>query len=139
MRRAEPQTDCLLPLAEGVFRERCSGLWASAPFGPGRRAAPYRCPRTEASANEPRPGGPDGGVCRSEGTRSRGPNVTRDTIGSKDPDALKIPARRAEDYLTRNGSSPFQAEPRQGRFGEGPGNDPTNDVSAVVVDLCCGM
>jgi DNA (cytosine-5)-methyltransferase 1 len=27
----------------------------------------------------------------------------------------------------------------RGRVGEGPGNDPTNDVSAVVVDLCCGM
>jgi hypothetical protein len=39
--------------------------------------------------------------------------VTRDTIGSKDPDALKIPARRAADYLTRGGSSPFPAEPRQ--------------------------
>jgi hypothetical protein len=39
--------------------------------------------------------------------------MTRDTIGSKDPDALKIPARRAEDYLTKNGFSPFLAEPRQ--------------------------
>jgi len=34
-------------------------------------------------------------------------------IGSKDPDALKIPARRAESSLTGNCSSPFQAEPRQ--------------------------
>jgi len=33
-------------------------------------------------------------------------------IGSKDPDALKIPARRAESSLTGNCSSPFQAEPR---------------------------
>jgi hypothetical protein len=48
--------------------------------------------------------------------------VTRDTIGSKDPDALKIPARRAEDYLTRNGSSPFPAEPRH----------PVGDVLIVV-------
>ncbi len=44
--------------------------------------------------------------------------MTRDTIGSKDPDALKIPARRAEDYLTRDGSSPFPAEPRHDRFPE---------------------
>ena len=28
-------------------------------------------------------------------------------IGSKDPDALKIPARRAEFTLTENASSPF--------------------------------
>src|SRR5271168_3411418 len=32
-------------------------------------------------------------------------------IGSKDPDALKIPARRAEFTLTENASSPFHAEP----------------------------
>ena len=34
-------------------------------------------------------------------------------IGSKDPDALKIPARRAEFTLTENASSPFHAEPAQ--------------------------
>jgi len=34
-------------------------------------------------------------------------------IGSKDPDALKIPARRAEYSLTDSASSPVQAEPRQ--------------------------
>jgi len=32
-------------------------------------------------------------------------------IGSKDPDALKIPARRAEFTLTENASSPLHAEP----------------------------
>jgi hypothetical protein len=32
-------------------------------------------------------------------------------IGSKDPDALKIPARRAESTLTENARPPFQAEP----------------------------
>ena len=32
-------------------------------------------------------------------------------IGSKDPDALKIPARRAEYSLTESASSPVQAEP----------------------------
>jgi len=37
------------------------------------------------------------------------------SIGSKDPHALKIPARRAEYSLTENVASPFQAEPRQDR------------------------
>ena len=36
------------------------------------------------------------------------------SIGSKDPHALKIPARRAEYSLTENVASPFQAEPRHG-------------------------
>ena len=35
------------------------------------------------------------------------------SIGSKDPHALKIPARRAEYSLTENVASPFQVEPRQ--------------------------
>jgi hypothetical protein len=34
------------------------------------------------------------------------------SIGSKDPHALKIPARRAEYLLTENVASPIQAEPR---------------------------
>ena len=34
------------------------------------------------------------------------------SVGSKDPHALKIPARRAEYSLTENVDSPFQAEPR---------------------------
>ena len=34
-------------------------------------------------------------------------------IGSVDPDALKIPARRAEYSLTESALSPFQAEPTQ--------------------------
>jgi len=34
-------------------------------------------------------------------------------IGSKDPHALKIPARRAEYSLTGNARIPFQAEPEQ--------------------------
>jgi len=38
------------------------------------------------------------------------------SIGSKDPNALKIPARRAEYSLTENVASPFQAEPRQSPF-----------------------
>src|SRR5271167_531603 len=36
-------------------------------------------------------------------------------IGSKDPDALKIPARRAEFTLTENASSPLHAEPEHFR------------------------
>ena len=36
-------------------------------------------------------------------------------IGSKDPDASKIPARRAESTLTENARPPFQAEPEQSR------------------------
>jgi len=36
-------------------------------------------------------------------------------IGSKDPHALKIPARRAEYSLTENVASPFQAESRHAR------------------------
>jgi hypothetical protein len=36
-------------------------------------------------------------------------------IGSVDPDALKIPARRAECSLTENARSPFHAEPGQSR------------------------
>jgi hypothetical protein len=35
----------------------------------------------------------------------------KDHIGSVDPDALKIPARRAEYSLTENALSPFHAEP----------------------------
>ena len=34
-------------------------------------------------------------------------------IGSKDPNALKIPARRAECSLTENAPSPIHAEPKQ--------------------------
>ena len=39
------------------------------------------------------------------------------SIGSKDPHALKIPARRAEYSLTENVASPFQAEPRHDHSG----------------------
>jgi hypothetical protein len=40
-------------------------------------------------------------------------------IGSVDPDALKIPARRAEYSLTESALSPFHAEPRHHEaFGE---------------------
>jgi len=39
--------------------------------------------------------------------------ATQIAIGSKDPHALKIPARRAEYSLRENVASPFQAEPAQ--------------------------
>jgi hypothetical protein len=48
--------------------------------------------------------------------RKRGnqlPALRLPVIGSKDPDALKIPARRAEFTLTENASSPFHVEPEQ--------------------------
>jgi hypothetical protein len=38
---------------------------------------------------------------------------SRDHIGSVDPDALKIPARKAEYSLTESPLSPFHAEPTQ--------------------------
>jgi hypothetical protein len=44
----------------------------------------------------------------------RGSRLSRSSqnpIGSKDPHALKIPARRAECSLTGNARIPFQAEP----------------------------
>jgi hypothetical protein len=48
--------------------------------------------------------------------RKRGTNLLAllsTIIGLKDPDALKIPARRAEYSLTENAHSPFHAEPEQ--------------------------
>ena len=39
-----------------------------------------------------------------------------DLIGSIDPHALKIPARRAEYSLTENGLTPIPAEPRRRLF-----------------------
>src|SRR5712671_6585355 len=41
------------------------------------------------------------------------PRSSKNRIGSVDPDALKIPARRAECSLTENARSPFHAEPGQ--------------------------
>ena len=46
----------------------------------------------------------------------RGTHLSRSSqnpIGSKDPDALKIPARRAASTLTRSARSPVPAEPAQ--------------------------
>lgn len=42
--------------------------------------------------------------------------LQRDDIGSVDPHALKIPARRAEYSLPESALSPFQAEPTQNMF-----------------------
>src|SRR5215469_14388288 len=41
------------------------------------------------------------------------PRSSKNQIGSVDPNALKIPARRAECSLTVNARSPFHAEPGQ--------------------------
>src|SRR5437016_8283942 len=41
------------------------------------------------------------------------PRSSKNQIGSVDPDASKIPARRAECSLTENARSPFHAEPGQ--------------------------
>lgn len=38
---------------------------------------------------------------------------SKNPIGSVDPDALKIPARRAESTLTEDARLPFHAEPGQ--------------------------
>jgi hypothetical protein len=54
-------------------------------------------------------------------------------IGSKDPDALKIPARRAEFTLTESASSPFHAEPEQNNlFHGGKWPDPVGFVEEVA-------
>src|SRR5438876_6407504 len=56
--------------------------------------------------------------------RGRGTHLSRSPqthIGSKDPDALEIPARRAEYSLTENARSPFHAEPEHKRRAISPG------------------
>ena len=45
------------------------------------------------------------------GRGSHLPRTSQNPIGSKDPDALKIPARRAASTLTRSARSPVPAEP----------------------------
>jgi hypothetical protein len=45
------------------------------------------------------------------GARGHNPAPLPNSIRSKDPHALKIPARRAEYSLTENARSPFHAEP----------------------------
>src|SRR5439155_11846248 len=44
------------------------------------------------------------------------PRSSKNQIGSVDPDALKIPARRAEFTLTENARVPFHAEPGQFQY-----------------------
>src|SRR5438093_1318801 len=44
------------------------------------------------------------------------PRSSKNQIGSVDPDALKIPARRAEFTLTENARVPFHAEPGHQRL-----------------------
>jgi hypothetical protein len=45
---------------------------------------------------------------------------SENNIGSVDPDALNIPARRAESTLTEDAHLPFHAEPEQTEFGIHP-------------------
>ena len=52
-------------------------------------------------------------------------------IGSIDPDALKIPARRAASTLTRSPRSPVPAEPAHNRI---EGNDVTGSISLDMRD-----
>ena len=52
--------------------------------------------------------------CRSAEVRLSRSSQTH--IGSVDPDALKIPARRAEYSLTENAPSPFHAEPEHSEY-----------------------
>ena len=55
--------------------------------------------------------------------RGRGSHLSRSTqnpIGSKDPDTLKIPARRAASTLARNAPSPVPAEPAHYQVGTLP-------------------
>src|SRR5438552_10526169 len=53
------------------------------------------------------------GCCLSFRHGKNLPRSSKNQIGSVDPDALKIPARRAECSLTENARSPFHAEPGQ--------------------------
>jgi len=59
------------------------------------------------------------------------------SIGSKDPHALKIPARRAEYSLTENVASPFHAEPRQfhDALAERKGRITPTQSDAFIADL----
>ena len=54
-------------------------------------------------------------------------------IGSKDPHALKIPARRAECSLTGNAHSPLHAEPRQTALGLDHAYHPEGFCDSAVV------
>lgn len=58
------------------------------------------------------------------------PRSSKNQIGSVDPDALKIPARRAEFTLTENARVPFHAEPRQFQLASlrNPGRKAVNRV-----------
>ena len=55
------------------------------------------------------------------------------SIGSKDPHALKIPARMAEYLLTENVASPFQVEPRQLQDRQRTLRDPIGKQSRLLV------
>ena len=67
------------------------------------------------AAMQPMPRGKPGGLIETMNGAQRLPFCApqEDHIGSEDPDALKIAARRAEYSLTESALSPFQAEPTQ--------------------------
>jgi hypothetical protein len=71
------------------------------------------------AAMQPMPRGKPGGLIETMNGAQRLPFCApqEDHIGSEDPDALKIAARRAEYSLTESALSPFQAEPTQLRLG----------------------
>ena len=73
------------------------------------------------AAMQPMPRGKPGGLIETMNGAQRLPFCApqEDHIGSEDPDALKIAARRAEYSLTENARSPFQAEPEQLDEGNG--------------------
>jgi hypothetical protein len=70
------------------------------------------------AAMQPMPRGKPGGLIETMNGAQRLPFCApqEDHIGSEDPDALKIAARRAEYSLTESALSPFQAEPTQSWF-----------------------
>src|SRR5207244_10388053 len=58
--------------------------------------------------------------------------LTPNFIGSKDPHALKIPARKGGKHsLAENAPSPVQAEPRQMGYGTSE-----RSVEIITVDFC---
>ena len=60
-------------------------------------------------------------------------------IGSKDPDALKIPARRAASTLTRSVRSPVLAEPAQRQKAIKKGLPNTLDMLVICVESGLGL
>jgi hypothetical protein len=77
---------------------------------------------------------------RARGASSRS---SQRSIGSVDPYALKIPARKGGNHsLTENPASPFHAEPGQpSRYGDKPNHTSTLDnyPKRLVTIFLCGV